>query len=108
MSLDFAGQHTYPKARKSHRCSTCHRVIEKGERYSRQFCVWDGDAYAWKQCLHCEALIPYIDYDESFNDDDYTCWEPRNLRELRIRVHLNKKWRDNAGNLYPIPFRDAA
>lgn len=105
MSMDFCGQHTYPKARAEHRCSTCNRVIDKGETYSRQFCVWDGDAYAWKQCLHCEAMIPYIDYDEGFNEDDYQCWEPSNIRELRVRVHLNKRWRNKAGELYPVPFQ---
>lgn len=101
----FFGERTNPKARKPHKCCTCFRVIEKGEEYSRQFTVWDGQAQTWKQCLHCEAMIPYIDYDESFGEDDYQCWEPRNLMELRVRVHLNKRWRNSAGELYPIPFR---
>lgn len=108
MSTDFFGQHSYPTARKTHRCSTCNRTIDKGEVYSRQFCVWDGQAYAWKQCHHCEAMIPYIDYDDTFNEDDYQCWEPRNLAELRVRVHLNKKWRNNAGELYPVPFKEGS
>lgn len=108
MSDFFYGTPTYPVARKDHKCDTCHRAIDKGEPYRRQFCVWDGSGYQWKQCLHCEALIPYIDYDEGFNEDDYSCWEPRNIKELRVRVHLNKRWRNNAGELYPIPFREVA
>jgi hypothetical protein len=108
MSGDFFGQRTYPKARTDHRCATCHRTIDKGEAYSRSFCVFDCMAYAWKQCLHCEAMIPYIDYDETFNEDDYECWEPRNIKELRVRVHLNRRWRNGAGELYPIPFQKVA
>jgi hypothetical protein len=50
-------------------------------------------------------MIPYLDYDEGYNNDDFVNWEPRNLKELRVRVHLNKKWRNNAGELYPIPFQ---
>lgn len=102
---DFFGQRTYPVARKEHKCSTCYRVIGAGEVYSRQFCVFDGNSYAWKQCRHCEAMIPYIDYDETFSDGDYSQWEPRNLMELRVRVHLNKRWRNSVGELYPIPFQ---
>lgn len=102
---EFFGQRSYPVARKPHCCSTCARVIDPGETYSRQFCVFDGRAYAWKQCQHCEALLPYIDYDYTFSDEDYVEWEPSNLRELRVRVHLNKRWRNRAGELYPIPFQ---
>lgn len=105
---EFFGDRSYPKARKAHKCSTCYRVIDKGETYSRQFCVFDGHAYAWKQCHHCEAMLPYIDWDDTFSEDDYDCWEPTNLEELRVRVHLNKKWRNNAGELYPVPFQGAA
>ena len=105
MSDEFFGERFRPKARKDHTCSTCFRTISKGETYSRQFCVFDGRAYAWKQCLHCEAMIPYIDYDYTFSEDDYQCWEPSNIKELRVRVHFNKRWRNSAGELYPIPFQ---
>lgn len=102
---DYFGACTKPKARKAHRCSTCNRTIDAGEVYSRQFCVYDGQAYAWKMCLHCVALLPYIDWDEGYGEEDFKEWEPSNLKELRVRVHLNKKWRNNAGELYPVPFQ---
>lgn len=104
---DFWAPTTYPKARKPHRCVTCYRVIDAGEVYCRGFGIYDGRPNDWKQCAHCEAMLPYIDYDDTYSEDDYVCWEPANLEQLRIRVHLNKKWRDNAGNLYPIPFQRA-
>ena len=105
---DFFGERFHPVARKPHKCATCYRVIGVGETYSRQFCVFDGHSYAWKQCRHCEAMLPYIDYDYTFSDEDYIEWEPTNLRELRVRVHFNKRWRNNAGELYPIPFTESA
>lgn len=108
MSDDFFGDHTYPTARKAHKCCTCYRTIDSGETYSRQFCVFDGRAYAWKQCVHCEKLLPYIDYDYTYSDEDYVEWEPRTVEELRVRVHFNKRWRNNAGELYPIPFQAVA
>jgi len=105
---EFFGERFHPRARKAHKCSTCYRVIDAGEVYSRQFCVFDGRAYAWKQCLHCEALLPRIDYDYTFNEEDYVEWEPSNIEELRVRVHFNKRWRNSSGDLYPIPFMKAA
>jgi len=108
VSADFYGSHTYPVARKDHRCDTCHRTIDPGERYMRQFGVFDGSAYTFKQCIHCRAMLPYIDYDEGYNEEDYSYWEPSNLKELRVRVHLNKRWRNAAGELYPIPFQTSA
>lgn len=102
---DFWAQPTHPKARKPHQCCTCYRTIDPGERYLRGFGIYDGHASDWKQCAHCEAMLPYIDYDDTFSNDDYECWEPGNIRELRVRVHLNKKWRNGTGELYPIPFQ---
>lgn len=102
---DFFSTPIHPKARKEHQCDTCFRTIDVGEVYHRQFTVWYGRGHTWKMCLHCEAMIPYLDYDEGYNNDDFVNWEPRNLKELRVRVHLNKKWRNNAGELYPIPFQ---
>ncbi len=45
----------YPIARKPHRCLSCQRVIEKGERYYRwtgRGDWWIGLA-TWKECADC-------------------------------------------------------
>ena len=105
---DFWTSPTKPKARKTHKCDSCHRTIDPGETYRRGSGVWEDRWCSWKQCLHCLALLPRIDWDEGWSDEDYIEWEPADLEELRVKVHYNRKWRNNAGDLYPIPFEKAA
>lgn len=42
-----------PTARKPHRCSECHRKIERGERYHREHLIWDGAYHTIKTCPEC-------------------------------------------------------
>lgn len=42
-------------ARKDHKCSYCHSIILKGEKYESQFCI-DSDAYTWRSHLDCRDL----------------------------------------------------
>ena len=102
---DFWAPNAKPKARKQHQCLTCYRVIDIGETYVRGFGIYMGDPSPWKQCLHCLAMLDRIDWDDSFSADDYVYWEPSDVEELRVRVHYLKKWRNGAGELYPIPFQ---
>ena len=45
------------RARKPHRCNLgCGELIEPGEVYRSQACVYDGDCYTWRAHLHCHAL----------------------------------------------------
>lgn len=49
------------KARKSHACEECGRVIEAGEQYERASGIWDGDPpQTFKTCRHCLELRQYI------------------------------------------------
>ena len=44
------------RARKAHRCDSCHRTIAPGREYERQRLV-DGDlAWTFKMCRTCAAL----------------------------------------------------
>jgi hypothetical protein len=45
------------KARKSHRCSECGGIINKGERYKYISGKWDGDVASYKRCSDCLALL---------------------------------------------------
>lgn len=47
--------HSYPKARKPHRCGECGRTIDRGETYRRDFCTYEGSGAAYKTCRHCEV-----------------------------------------------------
>lgn len=46
----------YHTARKEHICGECRRVIAKGSRYEYASGKFDGDFFAFKTCLDCEAI----------------------------------------------------
>ncbi|WP_454232169.1 hypothetical protein [Mycolicibacterium fortuitum] len=76
-----------PVARKAHRCSMCYRTIEPGEKYSRSFNVDSGDAWTWKECEHCEAMVcilwkhfEWYAFDEGYNADAMGEFEPTTNR----------------------------
>lgn len=103
MSSDFWASAKHHKARKEHKCVVCHRMINIGEVYYRGFGVYDGWPNDFKLCAHCEACLPVIEWDESYSEDDFDYWEPANVEQLRAKVHYRKRWRNKAGELYPIP-----
>jgi hypothetical protein len=53
---------TRPQARKPYPCYVCGKLIDQGERHTRQVGIWDGDfisVRAHNCCLHglyCEHL----------------------------------------------------
>ena len=57
-STDYDNSPTFwnvsePIAKKQHKCCECKRTIQAGEKYKRQFGVWDGRAEAFKMCKFC-------------------------------------------------------
>lgn len=71
-----------PVARKEHRCCFCGAYINKGEKYSHDVYISDGEIDDQKKHLDCEeALIEFFDpYDEYWSVD--YIMEPLN-EELR-------------------------
>lgn len=99
--------HTRPKARASHRCDMCRRIIDPGETYLRGVGI-DGTAWTWKECAHCDALrdvaraqCSETEYDEETIAD----WEPETWQQMRVKVQWRRQWRRFDGSLYPIPER---
>ena len=45
-----------PKARCTHTCSECGRVVEIGETYERVFGKWDGYTGTYKTCFECLSI----------------------------------------------------
>jgi len=63
-----------PVARKDHRCNYCGGVIPKGEKYNRDFLIYDYP-YSWKNHFRCgmiaSKLSMFDDCDEGVNIPSY-------------------------------------
>lgn len=98
------GQRT---ARKQHQCSLCYRRIEPGEQYDYADNIFEGDyRYTWKECAHCRAMVPQLDlmaYEDYYNDETVSEYEPRTWAEARLIVGWRAKWRHRSGRLWDIP-----
>lgn len=53
---DFLNQ-KYSKANKIHKCEFCEKEIVKGEKYSYESGVYDGDFFTRKLCLECYDMM---------------------------------------------------
>lgn len=93
----------HPRARKEHKCDACRRRIDPGEYYTISAGVDMGRFTSFKMCVHCEAMLKFIDYDSEFGPEDFIEFDPYSIPEFRMKVYFNKKWRNNAGELYPVP-----
>lgn len=51
---------TKPKARRSHRCCECGRLIPSGEVYVRSWGKWDGNIGTYRQHVDCHELLDWI------------------------------------------------
>lgn len=93
------------RARKEHTCTLCYRKIAPGEVYMRG-AGFDGGAWTWKECAHCEAFFTFIN--DYFGEYEYSAdlaneWEPCTFTELRVKVQWNKRWTRANGALCSIP-----
>ena len=99
---------THQRARKAHFCDMCRRVIDIGEVYKRG-AGFDGTAWSWKECQHCEAVLGIYDlgFDGEYNGDHFEDWasdgNARDLGEARDMAGFRKQWRTKAGSLWPLP-----
>ena len=97
-------------ARKEHHCSSCARIIRKGERYRASCNITDDGPYTWKECAHCQPLCQFLLHALNWCDDDgyYPLeqipeWEPRTIAHARLRVMFMRRWTRHDGTLYPVP-----
>ncbi len=103
---------TRPKARKTHRCSSCRRDILPGETYRLQVGKWDGSMDACKECAHCEAAGEWLI--ERCNgypigamlEDLSNHWHEEGVREWRLGrliVSAKRQWKRRDGSMMPVP-----
>ena len=72
MSMDFY-HHTYPKARKEHKCEYCGQKIEIAQKYSYETGKYDGDMFSRKLCLTCENILE--EYCKSAGYEEFDWWD---------------------------------
>lgn len=103
---------THPRARVQHRCEMCGRTIDPGEVYLKGYGGDRGDTHGWTECAHCEAMQVRFDIQDGggYDPDMLYQWarDPQNVTELRAAAGYLMKWRTRAGNLIPVPGKEAA
>lgn len=110
------------KARKPHSCEECGRIIEPGETYHPTAGSWEGDFFTIKACAHCNIFRKWIDKADDYYNEGYfggahawvnngyysagdlpgSTWVQR-LALYRMARQFNRRWRDRAGALVPVP-----
>src|SRR5690606_9515832 len=48
------------RARSDYRCCACRETIRRGDRYARQYVLFEGKYQNWKRCLRCEAIYQWL------------------------------------------------
>ncbi len=98
------------KARKPHQCSECNRIIEIGEHYNVQRCVFDGEANSYKTCEHCQVVKSWLTkecggylYQGVYEDIDQHRLEGYGFGVIRLAEGMGRKWKRKNGKLWPIP-----
>ena len=80
------------KARKVHKCNFCLLDIKVGEEYKDFFLKYEGEVYAWKEHMHCEAMFNYFTSNGYMNKSDEcgqqefneAVWEYANNNDIAI------------------------
>lgn len=56
---------TFVRARKTHKCCECNKIIEKSESYYLTRGKWDGNVASFKHCKQCyEAMRSFTAHEE--------------------------------------------
>ncbi|WP_295356789.1 hypothetical protein [uncultured Succiniclasticum sp.] len=63
---------TYHTAHKEYKCECCGKVIQKGERYSRESGKWNGDFFVRILCVPCRGMLDHYcaEVEQEFIWDD--------------------------------------
>lgn len=74
------------RARKAYRCGLCNLPIRPGDHHRAQSSVYDGRAYTWRDCIHCDrdGVLGWVDdwsggLDEGVSFDSAVDWAPEAL-----------------------------
>jgi hypothetical protein len=62
------------KARRSHKCTECSRIISVGEKYEYVFGKWEGETNTFKTCSDCYDIRMFVK-----NSVPCFCWAYGNV-----------------------------
>lgn len=98
------------KARKEHKCSECYRIINAGETYNVQRCIFDGQADSYKTCEHCQVVKSWLQkecggylYQGVYEDIDQHRLGGYGFGVVRLASGMGARWKRRDGRLFPIP-----
>lgn len=98
------------RARKTHRCAECGRIIQRGEIYKYASGKSYGEMWDARQCAHCRVAADWLSlncrgflYEEVI--EDFAEHATGNLGMLRIVVGAKRQWKSFAdpGLLMMVP-----
>ena len=99
-----------PVARTRHQCSECRRVIDPGERYLREFCLFDGRVTTHKTCAQCQVARNCLSdncggwcYGAVEEDIREHAHEGYPMYVARLAIGMQWMWRTPRGKLMPVP-----
>ena len=99
-----------PVARTRHQCSECRRVIDPGERYLREFCLFDGRVTTHKTCAQCQVARNWLSdhcrgwcYGAVEEDVRKHAHEGYPMYVARLAIGMQWMWRTPRGKLMPVP-----
>jgi hypothetical protein len=100
-------------ARKDHKCQECGRLIQVGERYSRERGKFDGRMFTHKTCAHCLVAVEWMndtcggyvygEVEEELREHWHEDTTYRRRELARLIWGMGRFWRTRRGALMPIP-----
>lgn len=87
------GSCTTQVAKKQHKCNFCGQFINVGDQYERSRLVYDGNAYTWKNHIHCIEIARHFNMFDDCSDEGLTGeYFIESLYEIYKADHPEEKW----------------
>lgn len=84
-----------PVSRGKVKCFCCNSTIQRGQKYLRQTCVFDGRLYDWTTCQPCIEITPdvlaWCSYvDDGVDGEDYYGWAGDHPDNPKAKAYLER------------------
>jgi len=92
-------------ANKEHKCSLCHCIIEKGEKYNSDTMKCDKQIYTLKSHIKCKNILHDLYLDDYDLDSDGFCFVVEVEYDKRIRECITVSFYDKVKFLFEYVYR---